>query len=74
MPDQVALLNRHLGSEEAHGEAALGNGAAPRYYDIVISSLQSRKVARAGRLISLRDITERKGLEQRLMQQALHDP
>ena len=74
MPGQVALLKRHQGSEEAHGEAALGSGAAPRYYDIVISSLQSRKVARAGRLISLRDITERKGLEQRLMQQALHDP
>ncbi len=74
MPDQVALLKRHQGLEEAHGEAALGNGAAARYYDIVISSLRTRKVARAGRLISLRDITERKGLEQRLMQQALHDP
>jgi diguanylate cyclase (GGDEF)-like protein/PAS domain S-box-containing protein len=74
MPGQVALLERHQGSEEAHGEAALGNGAAPRYYDIVISSLQSQEVARAGRLISLRDITERKGLEQRLIQQALHDP
>jgi len=60
--------------EEAHGEAALGSGAAARYYDIVISSLRTRKVARTGRLISLRDITERKGLEQRLMQQALHDP
>ena len=74
MPGQVALLKRHQGSEEAHGEAALGSGAAPRYYDIVISSLRTRKVARAGRLISLRDITERKALEQRLMQQALHDP
>jgi diguanylate cyclase (GGDEF)-like protein/PAS domain S-box-containing protein len=74
MPGQVALLKRHQGSEEAHGEAALGSGAAPRYYDIVISSLRTRKVAHAGRLISLRDITERKGLEQRLMQQALHDP
>src|SRR5919112_1182971 len=74
MPGQVALLKRHQGSEEAHGEAALGSGAAPRYYDIVISSLRTRNVARAGRLISLRDITERKALEQRLMQQALHDP
>src|SRR5918997_5465699 len=74
MPGQVALLERHQGSEEAHGEAALGNGATPRYYDIVISSLQSGEVARAGRLISLRDITERKGLEQRLIQRALHDP
>src|SRR5829696_6170081 len=75
MPGQVvALLERHHGSEEAHEEAALGTGPAPRYYDIVISSLQTRNVARAGRLISLRDITERKGLEQRLTQQALHDP
>jgi diguanylate cyclase (GGDEF)-like protein/PAS domain S-box-containing protein len=74
MPGQVALLKRHQGSEEAHGEAALGDGAAPRYYDIAISSLRTRKVARAGRLISLRDITERKALEQQLMQQALHDP
>ena len=74
LPDQVALLKRHQGLEEAHGEAALGNGAPPRYYDIVVSSLRTPKVARAGRLISLRDITERKGLEQRLMQQALHDP
>jgi diguanylate cyclase (GGDEF)-like protein/PAS domain S-box-containing protein len=74
MPGQVALLKRHQGSEEAHGEAALGSGSAPRYYDIAISSLRTRNVARAGRLISLRDITERKALEQRLMQQALHDP
>src|SRR5919112_1592970 len=74
MPGQVTLLKRHQGSEEAHGEAALGSDSAPRYYDIVISSLQARNLARAGRLISLRDITERKGLEQRLMQQALHDP
>src|SRR3712207_5597263 len=74
MPGQVALLKRHQGSEEAYGEAALGSGAAPRYYDIAISSLRTRNVARAGRLISLRDITERKALEQRLMQQALHDP
>ena len=74
MPGQVALLKRHQGSEEAHGEAALGSDSASRYYDIVISSLQTRNLARAGRLISLRDITERKGLEQRLMQQALHDP
>src|ERR687893_2277790 len=74
MPGQVGLLKRHQGSEEAHGEAALGPGAAPRYYDIVISSLRTRNVARAGRLISLRDITERKALEHRLMQQALHDP
>jgi diguanylate cyclase (GGDEF)-like protein/PAS domain S-box-containing protein len=74
LPGQVALLKRHQGSEEAHGEAELGSGAAARYYDIAISSLRTRKVARAGRLISLRDITERKALEQRLMQQALHDP
>src|SRR3712207_6477312 len=74
MPGQVALLKRHQGSEEAYGEAAVGSGAAPRYYDTVISSLRTRTVARAGRLISLRDITERKALEQRLMQQALHDP
>src|SRR5918997_1226210 len=74
MPGQVALLKRHQGSEEAYGEAALGSGAVPRYYDIAISSLRTRNVARAGRLISLRDITERKALEERLMQQALHDP
>src|SRR5918998_248980 len=75
MPGQVvALLERHHGSEEAHEEAALGTGPAPRYYDIAISSLHTRNVARSGRLISFRDITERKGLEQRLTQQALHDP
>ena len=75
MPGQVvALLERHHGSEEAHEEAALGTGPAPRYYDIAISSLYTRNVARSGRLISFRDITERKGLEQRLTQQALHDP
>jgi diguanylate cyclase (GGDEF)-like protein len=51
----------------------LGSGAAPRYYDIAISSLRTRNVARTGRLISLRDITERKDLEQQLMQQALQD-
>src|SRR5919112_504122 len=73
LPGQVALLRRHHGSEEAHGEAAVGSGVAARYYDIAISSLRTRNVARAGRLISLRDITERKDLEQQLMQQALHD-
>src|SRR5919112_459179 len=75
MPSQVvALLERHHGSEEAHEEAPLGTGPAPRYYDIAISSLRTRNVARSGRLISFRDITERKGLERRLTQQALHDP
>jgi diguanylate cyclase (GGDEF)-like protein/PAS domain S-box-containing protein len=75
MPGQVALLERHDGSDEVHDEAALGPlGSSTRYYDIAISSLRARNVARSGRLISFRDITERKGLEQRLLQQALHDP
>jgi PAS domain S-box-containing protein len=75
MPSKVvALLERHPGSEEAHAEAALGAEPMPRYYDIAISSLRTRNGARSGRLISFRDITERKGLEQRLSQKALHDP
>ena len=74
MPGQVDLLEYHRGSEEAHGEATLGAGPATRNYDLAISSLRTRNVARAGRLISLRDITERKTLEQQLTRQALHDP
>jgi len=75
MPGQVALFERHDGSEEVHEEAALGPPDPPtRYYDIAISSLHTRNGERSGRLISFRDITERKGLEQRLLQQALHDP
>jgi len=76
MPGQVALLERHYGPEEdVHEEAALGPPDPPtRYYDIALSSLRTRNGARSGRLISFRDITERKGLEERLVQQALHDP
>ncbi len=62
----TALLERHRRLEEAHGETTLGNGSAPRDYDVVISSLRTRNTARAGRLISLRDITERKRAEKEL--------
>jgi PAS domain S-box-containing protein len=66
MPGQVTLLERHCGSEGAHGEATLGNGSGPRDYDLAISSLWTRSGVRAGRLISLRDITARKRTERTL--------
>jgi PAS domain S-box-containing protein len=48
---------------EARTELALGQGSRPRHFDLQISSLYRRK-RRAGRLIVLRDITERKLAEE----------
>lgn len=75
LPDPVVrLLEEHRGEEEARGEARLGEGAGVRDYELALSPLrEGRGGFQAGRLVVLRDVTERKVLEERLERQALHD-
>jgi signal transduction histidine kinase len=56
-------------SEEAHAEVELGRGPGRRSYDLAVSSLRDRAGRRKGRLLVLRDVTERKRAEEELIRQ-----
>ena len=51
---------------ERHAEITLGEGEAQRTYDLRISPLYGRRGRFAGRVVTLRDITERKRAEEQL--------
>jgi PAS domain S-box-containing protein len=55
---------RFRGATEAHEEIVLAVDGMPRSFDLRISPLSDRRGSLAGRLIVLRDITERKQAEQ----------
>jgi PAS domain S-box-containing protein len=57
-------LLTYLNHQQAHAEITLGKGAHQRRYDMRISPLYGRWQALSGRLILLRDITERVKAEQ----------
>jgi PAS domain S-box-containing protein len=54
---------------EARAEVGLGEGAARRSYDLAISPLRDREGRSTGRLLVLRDVTERKRTEEELIRQ-----
>jgi diguanylate cyclase (GGDEF)-like protein/PAS domain S-box-containing protein len=60
-------------SRDARAEIALGAGASERHFDLRLSPLRHRGGALAGRIVALRDITERKQAEEALAHQAGHD-
>ncbi len=63
---QPELLRCCREASEAHAEIAVGGDAAQRCFDLRISPLQGRNGRLTGRLIVLRDITERKRAEEEL--------
>jgi PAS domain S-box-containing protein len=64
--DQPDLVRRYRDVTEAHAEIVLGKSAAQQYFDLCISPLCDRRGHLTGRLIVLRDITERKQAEEEL--------
>jgi len=60
------LVGRYRDVLEAREEIVLGPGEAPRYFDLRISPLHDRRGRFTGRLVVLRDITERKLAEKAL--------
>jgi len=66
LSDQPDLVRRYRDVTESHTEIVLGEGVAQQYYDLRISPLHDRRGRLTGRLIVLRDITERKQAEEEL--------
>jgi len=60
-------------SRDARAEIAVGKGVWQRNFDLRLSPLQHRGGAFAGRIVALRDVTERKRAEDALAHQAGHD-
>lgn len=66
------LVERYREVLEANSEIILGQGEAQRYFDLRISPLYDRHHRLSGRIITLRDITERKQAEAALRQSEQH--
>jgi PAS domain S-box-containing protein len=60
------LVERYHDATEAQAEIALGEGEARRTFDLRISPLYDRRGRPTGRLVVLRDITERQRAEEAL--------
>ncbi|MDQ6672792.1 MAG: EAL domain-containing protein [Chloroflexota bacterium] len=76
----LALLMHELPADviadvarDARAEIAVGEGRWRRNFDLRLSPLQHRGGALAGRIVALRDVTERKRAEEALAHQAGHD-
>lgn len=66
LPAVNAELARHLEELEEQGTMSLESNGKNRYYDIRISELSGSYGVLSGRVLSLRDVTERRQREQRL--------
>jgi PAS domain S-box-containing protein len=62
------LVERYGDVVEAQDEFSLGEGEAQRWYELTLSPLHSQHKIRIGRLLILRDITDRKLAEDKLRQ------
>ncbi len=69
LANRLDLVERYRDVNEAHAEIALGEGEAQRSYDLRIAPLYDQSDRLMGRLIVLRDITEREWTEAGLMAQ-----
>ena len=66
LSDRPDLVERYRDVTGAHAEIVLGEGEAQRCFDLRISPLYGRRGHLTGRLVVLRDITERKRTEEAL--------
>jgi PAS domain S-box-containing protein len=66
------LVERYRDVLEASSEIVLGEGETRRYFDLRISPLYDRHNRLSGRLIVLRDVTERRQAEEALRQSEQH--
>jgi PAS domain S-box-containing protein len=64
-------VGRFRDEVEAQAEITLGQGEARRHYDLRLSPLTDRRGRLTGRLMVLRDVTQRKQAEEALRQQTL---
>ncbi len=64
--DSVEQVERFRDALTAQAEVSVPQGDEMRYYDLRISPLASRRGRMSGRLVVLRDVTERKRVEQAL--------
>lgn len=69
MPGGLDLIARHGDASEAQVEVTLGGEGAERNYEVHLSSIQDRRGRFRGRLVVIRDITERKRSEAALLAQ-----
>ena len=73
MPEYADLVGRSEGSPPAQSEIRLHLGPALRDYEITLSSIPDDHGRESGKLLVLRDISERKETEERLEQMAHYD-
>lgn len=66
LPDAVLTALRNDRPAGSHTEVAFGNGSARRHYEVTRSALTDRGGRHPGRLIVLRDVSERIEAERRL--------
>jgi diguanylate cyclase (GGDEF)-like protein/PAS domain S-box-containing protein len=73
MPDYANLLERAEGSATVQSEIRLHLGSDLRHYEITLSPIPDDRGRESGKLMVLRDISERKMNEERLEQMAHYD-
>jgi len=62
------LVERYRDVPEAQDEITLGEGEAQRWYELTLSPLHGQQKQRVGRLVIMRDITDRKLSEEKVRQ------
>ena len=63
------VLDRFGGTLETSDEITVGSGDTQRWYEVRISPLKDRRQRVAGRVITVRNITARKQIEERLLEE-----
>lgn len=69
VPDVHALLGDSGATRETQKEVELGDGTGRRFYEMSFSVLEDRRGKPTGRLLVLRDVTQRKRTQEQLVRQ-----
>ncbi|CAN5225153.1 hypothetical protein BH24ACT19_BH24ACT19_03090 [soil metagenome] len=72
--NEEVLREVYGGADEARAQMEVGHGSARRGYEVSLSLLRGTGKRQRIRFVVVRDVTERKRLEERLVHQAIHDP